>query len=259
MTTGRNKNLENITNACEFLLKNYPQAGECQAYLDSRINKDSQDLFRFGYFPNIQNIKSLSNMVGQEVLETEYLFFNKEIEDSLYPRTINFCYFEDYPLVMPFRDAYGNVIGLVARTLLSDKERSVKEIPKYKNTKYLTKTNYVFGLYENKKNIVREGYVYVVEGQFDVIKASEKGMNNIVAIGSTSLSPYQFSIITRYTDNIRLLLDNDEAGKKGRKRILDRYGKYANVQNWYLPENYKDIDECLNSLPYDEIEFRIDG
>lgn len=253
-----NSNLEKIVNACEFLLQNYPESEETQKYLDSRLSKESQNLFRFGYFPNVPNIQSLIALVGEEALAEHSLFYNKEIEDSLYPRTIKFSYFEDYPMVMPFRDVYGNVVGIVGRTLLSEEERSAKEISKYKNTKNFTKSHHLFGLFENKYNILREDSVYIVEGQFDVIKATEKGMNNIVAIGSCSLSPYQFSLINRYTNNLILLLDNDEAGKKGRKKIIDKYGKYSNIQNFYLPDNYKDIDECLSSNSVEDIEFIVE-
>lgn len=57
------------------------------------------------------------------------------------------------------------------------------------------------------------------------------------------MTSYQFSVISRYTDNIYLLLDNDEAGVKGRRTIRKKFGDFANIQNFYLPKEYKDIDE----------------
>lgn len=251
-------NLEKIVAASEYLLENYPESEDIQYYLDSRLSRESQKVFRFGYFPNAQNIECLNALVGKECLEEEQLFYKKEIEDSLYPRIINFCYFEDYPLIMPYRDVYGNVVGIVGRTLLSEEERTRKDISKYRNTKGFTKSHHLFGMFENKNNVIKEDSVFLVEGQFDVIKATENGLNNIVAIGSCSLSPYQFSIINRYTNNIILLLDNDEAGKKGRKKIIDKFGKFCNMQNFYLPENYKDIDEYLSANPGKDIEFIVE-
>ena len=56
---------------------------------------------------------------------------------------------------------------------------------------------------------------------------------------------YQFSIIKRYTNNLYLLLDNDEAGEKGRDKINSIYSKYSNIKNVRLPIGYKDIDEFL--------------
>ena len=83
---------------------------------------------------------------------------------------------------MPFRDPYGKVAALVGRSLLSEKERTEKKLPKYKNTKPFLKGHNVFGLYENKQTILDKNSVYVVEGQFDVIKAVEKGLKILLLL-----------------------------------------------------------------------------
>lgn len=240
--------LDKIIESCQFLLNNYPEAQASKSYLDSRLNESSQEAFRFGYFPGVQDIPALIDLVGEDLLRQEGLFYTREIEDSLFPRKIPTCYFENYPLIMPFRNPYGQTVGLVGRTLLSDKEQKEKKISKYKNTKESStfkKGNMVFGLYENKQHILDKGCVYVVEGQFDLIKATEVGLRHIVALGTSSMTAYQFSVISRYSNNISLLLDNDLAGEMGRKRIISKFGKYANIRNFYLPDEYKDIDEYI--------------
>lgn len=247
---------DEIVDSCQFLLHNYPEAQDSKLYLDSRLDLESQNKFRFGYFPNLYNLKALTSLIGENVLKDTKIFYSKEIEDSLYPRTVNFSYFDDYPIIMPFKDTYGNIIALIGRSLLSDTDRKAKNISKYKNTVF-TKGNYLFGMYENKQSIIDHNMVYIVEGQFDVIKAYEKGLRNIVGLGGSNMTAYQFSIISRYTDNIILLLDNDEAGEKGRKRIIDKFGKHANIQNFYLPDNYKDIDEFLSTNDYESLSFVI--
>lgn len=238
-----------IIKACQFLLKNYLEASNCRDYLNSRLNHNSQDLFQFGYFPDINNIQALISIIGKDILFSKSLLYSKDIQDSQFPRTAIFSFFENYPLIMPYKDAYGKIIGIVGRSLSND-----KKIPKYKNTSF-KKSKHLFGLFENKTNIVNDGLVYIAEGQFDVIKSKESGMQNIVSLGSSNMSAYQFSVITRYTNNICLLLDNDEAGEKGRKRILDKFGKYANVHNFYIPEPYKDIDEYFSSNNYKDLSF----
>ena len=244
--------LDKIVETCQYLLTNFSEAKECQEYLDARINKDSQQLFQFGYFPNLANIEALTSIVGEESLIDNSLLFFKEIEDSLFPRKIKFSFFEDYPLVMPYKDAYGNTIALVARSLLSEQERKNRKIPKYMNTNF-SKSKHLFGLYENKKSILEEGCVFIVEGQFDTVKATECGFKNIVSLGSAGMSPYQFALITRYTNNICLLLDNDEAGEKGRQKIIEKFSNFANINNFYLPEPYKDIDEFLSQNSYESL------
>ncbi|NJO18661.1 MAG: toprim domain-containing protein, partial [Thioploca sp.] len=89
------------------------------------------------------------------------------------------------------------------------------------------------------------GLFNIVEGQIDVIKASEVGLRNIVALGNNSMTAYQFSVISRYSNNLFLLLDNDEPGQKGRKQIISKYGHMANIRNFYLPDDFKDIDEYI--------------
>lgn len=244
--------LDKISESCAFLLNSFPEANSCKEYINSRINQNTQDLFQFGYFPNINNINVLSSIIGENTLEESKLFYHKEIEDSLCFRKINISYFENYPLIMPFRDTYGEIVALIGRTLLSEESRKKLKISKYKNTVF-AKGNYLFGLYENKANILKQNCVYVVEGQFDVIKAFEKGFKNVVALSNSNMTAYQLSLITRYTNNIFLLLDNDEAGEKGRKKIISKFGKLANIRNFYLPTSYKDIDEYLSSNDYDSM------
>ncbi len=250
--------LDKIVESCQFLLNNFPEAQDCRSYLDSRLTKESQEKFQFGYFPNIHNLQALTALVGEEPLIKEKLLSHKIIEDSLCPRTITFSHFEHHPVIMPFRNCYGKTVALVGRSLLSEKERKTLKIDKYKNTydsPQFKKGNLLFGLYENKQSILDQNCVYIVEGQFDVIKAVEKGFNNIVALGNASMTAYQFSVISRYTDNIFLLLDNDEAGAKGRERIVNNFGKYANIRNFYLPDGFKDIDEYLSHNSYESLSF----
>jgi DNA primase catalytic core len=236
---------DKIVESCHFLLENYPEAQEAKSYLNDRLSQASQELFQFGYFPNSNNIQVLADLVGEEALLKDELMYYKYMEDSLFPRRLKVCYFEQHPLIMPFRDPYGEVVGIVARTLLPEDERKNKKVIKYKNTKDLKKGHLLFGLFENKQHIIKQNSVYVVEGQFDAMKAMEIGFRNIIAIGNNNMTSYQFSVISRYTSNIFLLLDNDEAGQKGRKRTLDKFGQMANIRNFYIPESYKDIDEYI--------------
>jgi DNA primase catalytic core len=243
---------------CTNLLNSFPAASSCRDYLDSRLNKESQEKFEFGYFPNVKNIDVLIDVVGKDFLIKKELIYFRDIEDALFPRTLMFSTFENHPLIMPYKDSYGKIVAIVGRTLLSDEEREAKKISKYKNTKF-TKGNYLFGLYENKKAIIEQDSVFIVEGQMDVIKAAECGLKNIVALGNANMTPYQFSVISRYTNNIFLLLDADEAGEKGRKAIMNRFSNYANIRNFYLPAGFKDVDEYYRLNGPEPIPFLIKG
>ena len=245
---------EKIVEICSFLLERSPLAEDCRRYLDGRLSRKTQKLFDFGYYPNDLNI--LFSLVGEDILRDTGLLTDKNIYDISSPKTINMNFFEQHSLVMPYRDAYGNIISIVGRTLFNEKERQEQGISKYKNTVF-TKGNHLFGLFEAKKSILQKSFAYVVEGQFDVIKAFEKGIYNVVAAGSANLTSYQLALLSRYTDHIIVAFDNDEAGEQGRQSINK---KMANLVHnmWvetdrYLPEGYKDVCEFLEDERNNEI------
>ena len=239
--------LNEIINACQYLLYNEPEAQETLEYLNNRLNFKSQEKFKFGYFPSIKNISLLSSIVGEKCLIDNKLLFQKEINDSSGYLNSFISYFENYPLIMPYYDVYGNPIALVARTLFNEDQRRELKLSKYKNTVF-KKRNHLFGLNFAKKEILKEDSVYICEGQFDVIKANEFGFNNCVALGNSNMTIEQFLLVTRYTNNIFMLLDNDEAGDKGYQRAFDKFGKHCNIQRCKVPNEYHDLDEYISSI-----------
>lgn len=240
-----------IVKACQYLLSS-PDGESCLIYLDKRISKESQELWEFGYFPNSSNIGLLTSLINKSFLKENGLIWTREINDTQSPKSFDVSFFENHPLVMPYKDSYGHIIGLVGRSFLSDKDRNRLGISKYKNTTFF-KGDHLFGLNESKEHIVKSNFVYLVEGQFDLIKAFEKGLKNVVAVGNASLTDTQLSLICRYTNNIILLFDNDEAGNLGREKILSKYGGLANFSNEvYIPRQFKDIDEYFSSISSSE-------
>jgi DNA primase len=242
--------LDQIVNACKYLLHHCPDAEKVLEYTKERISQESQEKFLFGYFPPNSKISLLTGLIGEELLKEQKLLFSKHTSET--NKFLN--YFEDHPMVLPYRDVYGNIIALIGRNILSEAERKERKISKYKNTVF-NKGNHLFGLYEAKEEIISCGFAYVVEGQFDTIKANENGIKNIVGLGNSNMTPYQASLLARYTDTLFLVLDNDEAGEKGRKRIVDKFGNYLHINNLYLPEGYKDIDEYLSQNNAESLTF----
>lgn len=234
--------MNNIIALCKELLYNNYDAKSSLEYLDSRLSRDVQNKFEFGYFPNSDNLSLISSVISKELLIDKQLISILNIESSHGKIIKTNSFFNYHPLVMPYKDVYGKTIAMVGRSLLSEDKRRELKIPKYKNTVF-KKSNNLFGLNEAKEEILNKDFVYVVEGQFDVIKSHENNIYNIVALGNSSMSAYQFGLLLRYTNNIKLLLDNDDAGISGRNKIISLFGRFANIENVYLPQGYKDIDE----------------
>jgi len=236
---------DTIVDVCSNLLYNCPIASDALNYLNKRLTKSVQEKFKFGFFPPQDQLKILFSLIDEETLIESNLIYEKNI-DSDYK--ILFSSLENHNLILPYKDVYGKIIALVGRSLLNDEERASINLSKYKNTSF-EKSKHLFGLYEAKQNIIDLGYVYIVEGQFDCIQAHNKGIHNVVAVGSSNMSAEQLLLLLRYTNNIKILLDNDEAGASGRERILEKYGKYTNFTNVYVPSGFKDLDDFLSEIP----------
>lgn len=240
------QDLEVITKACSYLLYEYPEAKDVKEYALHRLSIDSLKQFSFGFFPDNKHLSVIESLLGDQVLIDSELVYDRQINDGISNRRVKFSILDNHNLIMPYRDVYGNVIAIVGRTLMSDDERHIKGVSKYKNT-FFRKGQHLFGLYEAKRSILQRNFVFIVEGQFDCISAHSKGLTNTIALGSSNMTPDQLALLLRYTDNITLLLDNDEAGKKGTEKIIKNFGKYANIKKLELPEQIKDIDELVNN------------
>ncbi len=230
-----------VTDACSYLLRKDPQAQACQEYLDLRLPRDVQEKYGFGYFPNSNNLNSLIKFVGKDNLEKFNIIYPQYIATGKVLRG----HFNDHNLIMPFKNVYGDIVSLMGRTILPDSEQKDKQIQKYKYSLNADKELYVYGLDVAKKEILEKGYVICVEGQFDCIACHEVGITNVVALGWATLSRYQFYQLLKYTDNIIMMLDNDEAGEKGKAKAKSRYGKIVNIKTLSPPDGYKDIDEFI--------------
>jgi len=231
--------MEEVFNLCKKLLDT---SEECKQYIKSR-QIDKNNVYNFGYFPTIDEIKLLSDN-DKNILINHKLLYEKLIDDNLGPRKIYSSYYEHHRLVIPYKNSIGEIVGLVARTFLNEEDRKKINVQKYKNTRFKI-NNYLFGLDNAKKDILRAGYVYVVEGQIDAITAQLNGMPNTVSINGAGMNREQFIILARYTDSIFLLLDNDEAGKNGRIEIKNKYSKYLKIKDCFIPKEYKDVDGFL--------------
>lgn len=239
------KKLSDVVNFCSILLDT-PFAIECKNYLDSRISCQTQKEYDFGFFPSIKNIDLIKSDFSLDSLNDLGLSYTTNYSATSNPVTSIHLFFENHPLVMPYRNQYNEIIGIVGRTLLSNEQMKQKNIAKYKNTIF-KKGNYLFNLNKAKQSILDDDCVIVVEGQFDCIKAYECGIKNVVALGCAAMTMYQFSLLLRYSKNIFLLLDNDEAGLRGGNQIIAKFGKHAKINKILLPNIYKDLDEYLSN------------
>ncbi len=117
--------------------------------------------------------------------------------------------------MVPIIDIRGNVIAFGGRVLDDSK-------PKYVNTSdtpAFKKSRHLFALNFAKATAAKE--LILCEGYMDVIAMHQAGFENAVAALGTSFTEEHANLLARYTENVTMIFDSDEAGKKATRRAID--------------------------------------
>ena len=140
-------------------------------------------------------------------------------------------------VIFPWLNVSGKVVAFGGR-LLDARTKGVQQ--KYVNSpdsEIYHKDHELYGLFQAKKAIAKEDRVYMVEGYTDVIAMHQCGIENVVANSGTALSVYQIKLLRRFTQNITLLYDGDEAGIHAAMRGTDMLlAEGMNIKVLLLPD-----------------------
>ena len=160
-------------------------------------------------------------------------------------------------VIFPIHNLTGKVIGFGARILSGDKTKA-----KYLNSpesEIYNKSQTLYGIYFAKNEISRLDECILVEGYADVLSMHQAGIENTVASSGTSLTTEQIRLISRYTKNITLLYDGDNAGihaaLRGTDMILE---EGMNVRIVLLPPD-EDPDSFVQHHPIEEVRAYIEN
>lgn len=140
-------------------------------------------------------------------------------------------------VIFPWIGVSGKATAFGGR-LLDSRTKGVQQ--KYVNSPesdLFHKDHELYGLFQAKRAIGKEDSVYMVEGYTDVIAMHQAGIENVVANSGTALSVHQIHLLHRFTPNIVLLYDGDEAGIHAALRGTDMLlGEGMNVRVLTLPD-----------------------
>lgn len=155
-------------------------------------------------------------------------------------------------VIFPIHSLSGQVIGFGGRTLKSDPKTG-----KYVNSPesdIYHKSKVLYGIYFAKKKIVAEDKCFLVEGYTDVLSLFQSGFENIVSSSGTALTPEQIRLIKRFTNNVTIVFDGDEAGIKASLRGIDLILEEGlNVKIVVLPSG-EDPDSYSKKLSSSELK-----
>ncbi len=218
------------------------------AFYKRNLNRKTIADFKIGYSP-------ASGKALLEVLKKRG-FTEAELESAGLLNRFKSDMFRDR-MMIPFIDTSGNVIGFTARIL-------GKGEPKYLNTSdtiLFNKSRFVFGLFQAKESIRRNGFVVIVEGNMDVISSHQAGVAEAVATSGTAMTEQHLKILSNLTSDIRLAYDGDAAGIKATERAIMMAGDLG-IDLTVISDYHgaKDPDELIQRDPVlwqDAVEHRV--
>ncbi len=197
------------------ILQNTPEGQSVgMAYFRERgFHDDIIRKFQLGYSPEQKD--ALTNEALKEGYKLDYL-----VKTGL---TIQK---DDYKadrfrgrIIFPIHGLTGNVNGFGGRILKSD-DKMAKYLNSPESDIY-QKSRILYGLYHAKQAIVKQEKCFLVEGYTDVLGLHQAGIENVVSSSGTALTTEQIRLIKRFTSNVTIIYDGDEAGIKASLRGID--------------------------------------
>jgi DNA primase len=166
-------------------------------------------------------------------------------------------------IMFPLSDVHGNVVGFTGRILVEKPDTGGKYINSPQTMLY-DKSRMLYGLHKAKTNIKIRNKVLIVEGQMDVVTSHQEGMGYVVAASGTALTGEQVRLLKRYTTEIIMAFDGDNAGENAGKRGIEvavEEGMHVKVVK--IPAGLgKDADECIKKDKkkwFDCVEHAVDS
>ena len=223
---------------------NGPAGQPGREYINKRgLTKSVVTRFGLGYAPdgwsNLLDTMTKKGYTKEELLDAGLVL--KSQKGSLYDRFRN-------RLMFPIIDVRGNIIGFGGRVLDDSK-------PKYLNspeTIIFNKRKNLFAL-----NIARKsqlGKIILTEGYLDAITLHQYGFDCAVASLGTALTEEHAQLLAKYTNQVVLTYDGDEAGQNATRRaipILEKAGLQVKILRM---QGAKDPDEFLKKYGADRFK-----
>ncbi len=231
----------------KFLIEMDVAKGARKYLSDRGLNEDTLSLWQIGYAPDQWDLLLkylLKKGFGVEDIVLSGLAIKKDGANAISGKG----YYDRFRgrIMFPIWDIHGNVVGFTGRILVEGEHTGGKYINTPQTLVY-DKSRVIFGLDKARMEIRKKDRIVLVEGQMDVIACFQAGMKNVVASSGTALTEDQVRILKRYSSNIHMAFDMDDAGIKAAKRGIDICLEQGmNIKIIQIPTGSgKDADECI--------------
>lgn len=231
-----------------YKLLRHPHGEKAHKYFKNRgLSKETMQKFGLGYADQYSDdlYRYLrSKGYEDEILKETGLISYDEVRgghDKFWNRAM-----------FPIMDVQNHVIGFGGRVMGEGE-------PKYLNspeTKIFDKSRQLYGL--NIARTTKKEYLLLCEGYMDVIALHQAGFDNAVASLGTAFTSGHANLLKRYTKEVYLTYDSDEAGIKAVLRAIPILKEVGIVTKVIQMQPYKDPDEFIKALGAEEYQKRID-
>ena len=238
--TNQKKLIEQIKKISDYFIKNMNEmkSEDAVAYLiDRKLEGEDIKNYKIGFAEKDEK-KIIEFCKSSDISDSDF----KKL--GLFSDKGNFLF--KNRIMFPITNFRSEVVGFGGRALedYGPKYLNSSESSIYKKNRTL------YFLPNFLKDIKKNKFVIIVEGYFDVIAFNKLGYSNVASPSGTALTIQQLSQISKYTDEIYLCFDNDDAGIEATKRIVEiknNISKDINLYTILLPKEYKDISEFYES------------
>jgi DNA primase len=223
-------------------------------YLKKRgFTEETIQEFEVGYsmdlWDNFTNFIIKRKFKPKEVIDSGLAIESTRKKGSVYDRFRG-------RIMFPIEDIIGKPIGFGGR-IITEKSNTAKQSAKYINTpetKIYSKSKNIYHIYQAKNFIVDMDEVLIVEGYTDVMALYQSGIKNAVASCGTALTSDQIKILGRFTKNIVLVFDSDQAGMNASLKGMERLREYNERLDLYFESNLN-IKVAILEKDYDPADF----
>lgn len=222
---------------------------EALAYAKKRgLSQETLESFHIGYAPYKSDdlLEQLDKLGYEEDELIDSGIFSKSAEGRIYSKFFN-------RLIFPIETVQGKIIGFGGRVLGSGE-------PKYLNSPESPIFHKKYNLYAlnlAKEEIRRKNQILLMEGYMDVIAVWQKGVRNAVASLGTAFTVEQGRLMLRYANEIVIVYDSDDAGKKAAIRAMEVLRPLKAMVRIAEFAGAKDPDEYINLYGLAAFEERI--
>ena len=235
-----NKYYEILSKVEKYYVDNLINNKEATTYIENRgFTEEDVKKYNIGFSSNQWD--DLYNFLTKEGDEEKEL-----IELGLIKKNENGNIFDVFRnrIMFPIVNSYSKTIGFGGRIIENN-----ENAPKYLNSPeslVFNKGKELFGLTNRGQDIKKKGFAILMEGYLDVLTSHKYGFNSAVASLGTSLTEDQVILLKKYTNNVVIAYDNDEAGKNAILKAMYIFKKHDfNVKCLVVNDTIKDPDEYL--------------